>query len=358
MKAIAARTIFLAAALACIGGVPAASAQQILPVKADKAWKHKHSGITVPATLGGNIRSRVMAYAPDELDVSLQFDTQNAADSLSLYVYRNTNGNVALWFAQAQGAVESRDAFRNPVLAAPVRTFTPPGQSTPSGLVATYAPGAASAYRSTGVMLLPVGEFYVKVRASSQTRSPAELGAWMDQALAEIRWPSKVAAAAVAEPVADCPDRLTFDGTAKDAPKDGAAALMSSLLSLAAGDPEIGKKAVGPARWCRDRIVAPMQTLYRPDGDAERYLLAVGDNGNAVIVGPEMSITDAAEGKTTTSARFAIGLVTADRSINYVAQDSLPGPERVMEIIEADRKVSSVTTWGKKRDVELNSDAM
>lgn len=358
MKTRASKPLLFVAALACIGGASAASAQQMLPVKDSKAWKHKHSGISVPATLGGNIRSRAIAYAPDDLDVGLQFDAQNSNDSLSLYVYRNTNGNVALWFAQAQGAVKIRDAYHNPALAAPVRAFAPPGQTAASGLVATYAPGAGSAYRSTGVMLLPVGEFYVKVRASSQTRSPAELGAWMEQALAEIRWPSTIAPATAAEPVADCPDRLTFDGTAQDAPKDGAAALMSSLLSLAAGNAKIGGAQTRPARWCRDRIVEPMQTLYRPDGDAERYLLAVGDNGNAVIVGPELSIADPAEGKKPASPRFAIGLVTADRTANYVAQDRLPSPERAMEIIRANHKVSSVTTWGKDRNVELDSNAM
>jgi hypothetical protein len=341
MKTRASKPLLFVAALACIGGASAASAQQMLPVKDSKAWKHKHSGISVPATLGGNIRSRAIAYAPDDLDVGLQFDAQNSNDSLSLYVYRNTNGNVALWFAQAQGAVKIRDAYHNPALAAPVRAFAPPGQTAASGLVATYAPGAGSAYRSTGVMLLPVGEFYVKVRASSQTRSPAELGAWMEQALAEIRWPSTIAPAAAAEPVADCPDRLTFDGTA-----------------LAAGNAKIGGAQTRPARWCRDRIVEPMQTLYRPDGDAERYLLAVGDNGNAVIVGPELSIADPAEGKKPASPRFAIGLVTADRTANYVAQDRLPSPERAMEIIRANHKVSSVTTWDKDRNVELDSNAM
>ena len=53
-----------------VAGTPAA-AQQPLSLEAGKAWKHKHSGISVPATLGGAPRDRGMAYAADELDVGL-----------------------------------------------------------------------------------------------------------------------------------------------------------------------------------------------------------------------------------------------------------------------------------------------
>lgn len=347
----------LAIALTALAAAPGASAQQPLKVKEGKAWKHKHSGIAVPATLGGNVRSRATAFAPEELDVGLQFDTDTSSEALSFYIYRNTNGNVALWFAQAQSAVESRDIFHKPALVGAVRSFTPPGQAAASGLAATYAPGSPSAYRSTGMMLLPVGQFYVKVRASSQSRSPVELAQWMDQVLASIDWPKAIAAAPAAVPVADCADKLAFDADAKDAPKDGAAALMSSFLSLAIADPKTAEET-RPTGWCREAVVAPVQAVYRPDGDAARYLLAVGDNGNAVMVGPELAIAELADGKTDTAPRFSVSLVQADATVNYLAQDGLPTPERAVEVIRAGRKISRVPTWGDKRSIELNSDAM
>lgn len=353
----------LAAAAIALVAAPA-GAQEALKLKAGKVWKHKHSGIAVPATLAGTPRTGGNAYAPDELDVSLSFTIGDAAESLSFYVFRNTNGAVPVWFSQAQWAVENRNIYGNPAISLAPQAFVPPGQTTASGLKAVYEPGSG-AYRSTGVMLLPVGDWYVKIRASSQSRSPAELASWMDSALAEITWPKAIEAEPEAVPVTDCAVPLAFPVEAQDAPKDGGADLVAGMLGMmvregvAEETPE-SRAAAATARWCRDSALGGNQAAYRRNADTERYLLAVGDNGNGIWVEPDAAALLLAADETDEEKapqRFSILLMTAARNVNYVAQDRLPSPKRVAEILGAGRSVTAVSTWGKDKSVEVNSNS-
>lgn len=348
------------AAIAIVGAPVAA--QQPLPLKPGKAWKHEHSGITVPATLGGLQRDKGMAYAQDELDVGLSYTVQNAAESLTFYVFRNTNGAVPVWFAQAQWGIEQRSTFGHPPLAIAPEAFVPPGQTVASGLRAFYAPKSGG-YRSTGVAMLPVGGWYVKVRASSQSRSPEELANWVETALSEIGWPRDMAAAAAAHPVTPCTEPLRFDAIAADASGDDltAEALGVALMSSAAGDETIKKKPAPAVQWCRDRQLDGNIATYRPGGSTAEYLLAYGDNGNGIWTGPSpMKIAMdeiAAKKGAAASPRYAVTLHTAMEDVNFVLQDRLPSPERVAEILSMNRRASTVATWGKERKVQINSAA-
>ena len=355
--------VVLAAAL--VTGA-SAHAQQALTLKAGKAWKHKHSGIAVPATLAGTPRTGGNAYAADDLDVSLGFTIGDAAESLSFYIFRNTNGAVPLWFSQAQWAIENRGTYGNPAVAVAAQSFIPPGQTTASGLKAIYEPKAGS-YRSTGVAMLPVGECYVKIRASSQSRSPAELSQWMDAALVQIIWPKKIAAAAEAAPVADCPTLLAFPIAAQDAPKNGGADLMTGLLGMAAAQSKTKAKptpesvaALSAVRWCRDVGVGSNATVYRQNADTDHYLLAMGDNGNGIWVGPDpgAKVIAMTEKDKHAESRYSITAVTAAQNISFVAQDRLPSPQRVIEIVAANRRITTVPTWGKNKSIGVNSNAL
>ena len=348
-----------------VAGTPAA-AQQPLPLEAGKAWKHKHSGISIPATLGGAARDRGMAYAADDLDVGLSYTVGNAAESLTFYIFRNTNGAVPVWFAQAQWGIENRNTFGRPALVVGPQAFVPPGQSSASGLKAVYEPKSGP-YRSSGVMMLPVGGWYVKLRASSQTRSPAELSQWMDAALAEVQWPRKIPAAPDAAPVTDCPAPLAFPVAAQDAPKNGGADLMSGLLGMATAQskakakptPE-SAKALAAMHWCRDPDIGGNAALYRQNADTENYLLAMGDNGNGIWVGPDpgAKVIAMADKEAPATPRYSITLITAAQNVGFVAQDRLPSPQRVIEIVKANRRVTTVPTWGNSKSISVNSDAL
>jgi len=360
-----AKVVLVALTLAATGlAASPATAQQAIDLKPGKAWKHRHSGIGVPATLAGTAREGGKAFATDDLDVGLSFVEGNAVQSLTFYIYRNTNGAVPVWFSQAQWGIENRDTFGHPALAIPPQAFVPPGQTTASGLKAIYEPKGGS-YRSTGVMLLPVGDWYVKVRASSQTRSPAELASWMEAALAEIDWPRDIPPAVAAEPVTPCVEPLRFATKSADATGDDltAEALGVALMSAAAGDETIRKtrSSAPPARWCRDRTLDGNVATYRPDGSKDTYLLAYGDNGKGLWIGPspmKVAMDEIAHKKgAAVVVHYNVTLHTAAQDINFVLQDLLPSPERAIELVNTNRRASTVDTWGKNRQVQITSPA-
>lgn len=339
-----------------------AMADEPLELEPGVEWVHQHSGISVPANLGGIARSRATTFAPDLLDVGLQFDSEDGMEAISIYVFRATNGDSAVWFAQAQAGIEGRDIYANPALALGPEAFALPGTPHASGLKAVYQGGAGSNFTSTGVQLFEINGWYVKLRASSMTRSPQELGEWMGQALSEIGLPARSGAAQTVQPVVDCPVPLVFAKQAKDARKDGAANLLGGLLGSMIGqmamEDEDDEEPDEPVSWCRDSSLGQNQNVYRANGSDDSYLIAIGDNGIGVQVEPDSAMALLAPESEKKAERFAIALVTAGERVNYVPQNRLPSPKRVVEIINADRRVSTVATRGDDNSIRLNADAM
>lgn len=339
-----------------------AVASEPLELEPGAEWVHPHSGISVPANIGGVARSRGTTFAPDLLDVGLQFDSEDGTEAISFFVFRATNGDAAVWFAQAQEGIESRDIYANPVLASGPEAFAHPGMANVQGLKAVYQAGEGSDFSSTGLAVFAIDGWYVKLRASSGTRSPLELGEWMVQALSQIGMPQRSGAAKAVMPVVDCPVPLVFAKQAKDAKSDGAANLLGGLLgSMIAQkmlEDEGGEAPDQPVSWCRDSSLGQNQNVYRANESENSYLIAAGDNGVAVQVAPDAAMALLAPERAKKAERFAITLLTAGENVNYVPQNRLPSPQRVWEIINVDRRVSSVATWGDDSSIKLNADAM
>lgn len=348
---------FFWAAMAAASAIPAGAAAlepAEVAVPAGQAWTHPHSGIAVPATLGGIARAKVIAFVPDNLDVGVAFETEGAVESLTLYVFRDTNGDVPVWFAQAQGSIETREIYGKPSPAIAPQAFVPPGQTSASALRTVYAVHADSGYRSTGIIMLAVGDWYVKLRASSKSRGPAELAAWMDGILTEIRWPNRIEARAPATPVTDCAAPLTFAADAADAPSDvgSRAAAAFGVMLQQQGTSSNPFKAQPIARWCRDEALGNNMRVYRPEGASDRYLLALGDNGNAVLVGKTgawSAVTPAGNA----SAPYQILLVSAAETELYAPQTGLPSIDRVADVVNAGHPVARLSGWGKDAEIDI-----
>ncbi len=321
MTSIWYRAFFIAAALVA---APAA-AQEPLAVADGKPWTHAHSGITIPAALDELPRVRATSFAAPELDISQSFASDDGRESLTFYVFRNTNGAVPLWFAQAQRAISLRTDLAAPPLAVAPVAFTPPGQGSASGIKAVFAPVGVEGLRSTGVALFAVGDWYVKLRANSASLTPADLSDWMEGVLSELTLPRGTAPAV--RPIADCAPKLAFAAEAADSALPDA--------SLTAGVKTAAARMVG-ARWCLDHVVRGNQAVYRPDGARDRYLLATGDNGKAFAVEPQ-----GAAGATYYSAN----MIGANRTFTLVAQADMPAPQRILDLVAAERAVAIVETW-------------
>ncbi|MDY7096793.1 MAG: hypothetical protein SXU28_01520 [Pseudomonadota bacterium] len=346
--------------------VDAVSAQQRMTLEEGADYVHPHSGITVPATLGGIPRTAATAFAPNDLNLGISFDTQGSAEALSVYIYRVTQGSVPVWFAQAQRAIELRPAYANPRLAFSVASFTPNGQPNASGLRAVYDT-EGSQFTSTGVAMFALNGWYVKIRASSVTQSAEELRDWMDEAIAELTMPAGTTPEA--SPVEPCPNQLTFPKKkSKDVKKNKGensafASLIGSLVAQAAaaqkegGETDPDAPAPEPVIYCKDREVAAGRILYRADASEDSYLFALSDSGVEMTVAPDTLGFILSEGKAE-KPNYAVKLHLADRDISYRLQDRMPRPERVMQLLDKNQTVGSTSTWGDNSTITIDPDSL
>ncbi|MCG7347308.1 hypothetical protein [Sphingomonas sp. ACRSK] len=359
MKRVLAATLGFAAA-AMISGTPAAAQQATdLKVSAGKPYKHKLSGLRLPATLAGAPRIKAIAIGEDLLDVSASYESSDGAELLSLYVYRQASGALPVWFDRARWAIENRpDVYGKPVAAVGSPSFVPPGQQTESGLIAAYTLNKGP-YRSTGVAILPFGEWLVKLRYSSKTLESASLATAMREALAALEWPREVAPAPATSPVAECPTPLALSGEAKPASTNGAAALMAAFMGLAVHADTKKQDAPTPqpaVSWCRDATILKAGGVYRPNAATDRYLIALSDAGRGIFVQPDAASALLAESKPA-EPRWSVALIDLGTITNFQAQDRLPPPEQVVEHIIRGPINSRVNTWGKDRSINISSGA-
>lgn len=331
-------------------------------------WKHQHSKLEVPDQLAGLALLDVRDSENNGLDVSLNFWDSERGENITLYVFRNVSGDVPVWYDRASAILALQPKFANAVAVAPPASFVPPGQGSASGLKQIFAESGGD-WKSTALALMPMGEWYVKFRLSSKTRTVDELAARLEQSLAAIKWPTKLAAQPVAVPVAACSAPLTYAGKAEIAETNVAAGLMAALMVSAAnsGDRKSKDKDKGeaesPTIWCRDPKVVkdsnqfPFGAVYRRNNQTDDYLLTVADSGRAMAIGRNGIAELVKEDDKPVSPRWTPRLILLNRTIVYQDFASLAPPEQLLSLLQTGKTVSSVNTFGDKRTISLTPDA-
>lgn len=336
-----------------------ALAKEPIEIAEGESWLHSHSGISVPATLAGLPRTQAIAFSPDALNSGMQFDKDG--EILSVYVYRNTSGGVPVWFEQARYGITNRDIYKGAKPIGTTYAFALPGREQATALKAVYALPEGGPYQSTGLALFSLGEWYVKLRATSETRDVAQLETWMSQAISELVLPDSLSPGQTVEPVTDCNEPLEFKGKSKDAPKDGAASLLGGLLGSIVADKleqvDPDDSVVTPVKWCRDSTLGQNQTVYRANAATDAYLIAVGDSGIGVTVQPDQALALLGGSERKADERYSVTMHFDDENVNFVAQDRLPSPKRVIELINGKRTVTTVSTWGDNSTIKVNSES-
>lgn len=338
-----------------------ASAQRVLELDPETVWEHPHSGISVPVSLGGLPRARATEFAPDFLNLGFSYRVDDNPEEISLYIYRDTNGGVPVWFEQARLGIEARDIYSDPKLIFGVEPYSWPGREAWQGLRAVYDTPNSSYSKSTGVVLFSVKGWYVKMRVTSSVRSAAELQEWIDSAFAEIVPPEAAVSQPAMIPIKECAEKLAFKKKAKDAKVDGAAGLLSAVMGgMVAKKIKEQQESDEPAdavAWCRDSSLGGMQIAYRANASTDSYLIALGDSGMGVSVAPDAASALLNE-KPKKRQTYAITVITDAQRISYVPQNRLPSLKRVMKIINENRTVSATSTWGDDPTIEINSGAL
>jgi len=342
------RVMFAALVALATPAFAQAPGPQPIAAPADAPFAHGASGITLPVTLAGFARTKLVENEAPQLDIAAEY-ARGTDEVVTVFIYRTTSGSVPVWFDRATWAIENRGVFGTPVRADRPLTFTPPGQARESAMRAAWAL-SGSRLRSTALAIVPVGEWLVKLRLSSVSLDTAAIDARMNAAMAGLGWPAAIAPAPVAAPVAPCTTSLKLHGKAKPAKQESAASLLGALM---AGITPTPAPDASPVVWCRDSTTLPMGGVYRPGGAQDAYLIALSDAGRGVSVGPSVAPQVFGTGK----ASWSVDLALPGQTLSYAAQDRLPPPDQVMKMLSG-RMASRTTTWGTKRSITLPASSL
>lgn len=345
---------FGAATLAAVqlaGSGPAAAQSQPIPLADGAPYIHRHSGLTIPATLDGIPRVKAQSAVADQLDDAVDFALPEAGEEITVYLFRHVTGSAALWFDQARWQIEHREVYGELVPLDRSWAFTPPHQTTASALMRVYGTGKGP-YRSTGLALVPVGpDWFVAVRYTSRTHSAEALATHLQAVISQFGWPERIAEQPAAVPIAACAEPLAATKRAKTVERSGADALIASVLAL----PNLPATQDGPPPvWCRDATDLSRiggSGVYRTGGPKDGYLIALADSGRGIRVDRDISAVLLGKGK----GGWNVSNIDLDRTTVFPTQDRVPPPEQAVEIVQAGHALSTTTTWGAKGEVTIDS---
>jgi hypothetical protein len=168
-----ARSLRLAALALLALAVSPALAQQPPPqprrldVPATAAWQHAATQIILRPEAAGLRRVDVRDTTSGELDIIADYVNQAEGIVATVYLYRTSVADAALWFDRALTAIRLRPGWGLEAAPPPaVTAFAPPGASVASGLRTAFDVGAPEV-RSTALAVAPLGDFLFKIRISS-----------------------------------------------------------------------------------------------------------------------------------------------------------------------------------------------
>lgn len=329
------RTWLLAAAAAAVTAGPAEARD--LAVPADKGWRHARTGVILMPKLAGLTRAELSDATDGEFDVTARYEAADKSVITTLFLFHPATDDVALWFDRSRAALEANDDFRgmSPASAAPV-AFAAPGATAPSSLRQVYA-SAGGQFRSTGLAVVPVGDWLVALRMTAPALTATQLDERMAQVIAGVRWPGAgMTTAPAAVPVAACAEPLRYS-KAKTVKADLADVLIGLSLATRLAGKEAGSGAASgadkaeqtaPVTWCRDAEDGRKFGVFRANGATESYLMAVGDAGRVINVTPSLM------GQVNKTGTYAVVLTDVDGSAStFPSFNKMPAPAQVWSAV-------------------------
>ncbi len=323
-----------------------AQTKRDIAAPAGAPWKHAQTGMTLPASLLGIARGSIGDNSSSEVDVFASYG-DGQATIITLYVFRPALASVPMWFDRSDAQILMRDVYGNATpVAAPV-AFAPPGGKTASALRRIYLPGKGS-YKSTGLAIMPMGEWLVAVRISSQQFDASALDAKLDEVIKALGWPGSAPDADAAVPVVACATPIAYAKKAKlKAPSMMDALLGATIATMKPTDEEKAKAV--PVTWCREGAPKQEYAVYRAIGNDAGYTIAMGDAGRVINVSPGLALDSKDPGY-----RLSLGLL--DQTLIYPSFDKLPAPDVAVDAVMKNRPISSASRGGK--DITIGAEGL
>ncbi|WP_428333705.1 hypothetical protein [Novosphingobium sp.] len=319
---------FVAPVLAC--------ATQPIAVDAAMAWVQPVIGIKYPPMLAGFDRTGVVEYDTAQRDVSAGYKDGASGTIATVYAFYAGFPDASIWHDRI------RYAMTNGMLGTPdfttgvTGTFTPPGESTPTGLRSSFRMSGKTVTAS-GVAIFAHDGWLVAVRMSSSR---------LDRDALDARMAALVAALPLAPARATPKPVYTIEQCAVPLPPVSAKLAEQSTadttaMALSSLDLPVkpGRAApVGNPRYCREPGATTNVGIYRLNGAADGYLVAMGDSGDTAIVANNLILDELHTG----ARHYSIRLARTAQTLIFPATIGLPAPTQVTNMIEQTRPLASV----------------
>ena len=339
-------------AAALVLATPALAASP-LAMSQGNSWQHAETGISIPATVDGFARMDGKDLGNSQSDVMVQFDDPRTRTRATLYLFRPGGSEVSIWADRAEssmlGAESSYGTYdRGGRLWS---RFSPWGKAKDSAIRLVY-PVSGDRAKSTGLVVAAHGNWLIKVRMTSGGLSAAELESRLASFVTALKIKADKSDPRTAYAMADCKDKLV-GANAKQVSRDNSKAVLGPAIVnatvpgavLSAPDAKEGDVSI----FCRDASSAANYGVYRPNGRRDHYIMAIGDGGVTMVVGPDFG-ADVAK----LPPQFSVTVMTTDRVIGLLPYATLPPPAQVFASLSNPQAVVTVSRLpGKEKEVQV-----
>ena len=357
------RLIEIAAVMAALSAAHSSYAQTQptrIEASARKSWTHKPTKIGLPPTIGTFARGDVMDLSGGPLlDVSVAYDDAVSRTHVNVYLYHAAVPSTALWFDVAATMIATNSKFGEPQHQGDPIVFTLPGSPIASGLRQSFT--ITKIGRSSGVALVAIGEWVVKLRMTSPNLDPAQLDTAIAQFMDALDWPRKLPPLIAASPLTRCPQPIAFGPRATKMKADGAAVLLGAMRGSLATEARSKAKVLKHPALCihGDRIGGRLP-VYQKEGGEGGYLIPLGDSGELLEIGKDwlagILLGEAAQDDGATP--WSVTVMKLDKWVQYPSYDAMPPPTQAVEIVQSENPLSTTSVYGKGNMISLSPDAM
>jgi len=327
---------------------------------ADQPWVHEPASIIFPAAIDLFARSEVKDLSNGRLlDVSVAYDDPVARTHVNVYVYHAAEPSTALWFDVAATMIATNSKFGTVTPQADPIAFAIPGATVATGLRQSFS--VTQLGRSSGVALIALGEWVVKLRMTSPVYDAAQLDAAMDRMIRQIGWPRTLPPLAAATPFHACEKARPFGPNAKKRKLDGAAVLLGAMAGKVESDDRSKALEKGappaPLMFCvhSDRISGRLP-IYQGEKHEDGYVIPLGDSGELLVVERD-SLSGLLLGSKG-HMPWSLTVKKHDKWLQYASYDAMPPPTQAILAVQSEHPVSVTTVYGKENSVTLSPDAI
>ncbi|SES18562.1 hypothetical protein [Sphingobium sp. YR768] len=345
--------IALAASTASLPALAQPAAPTAISAKVGKPWLHKATGIALPATIDGFARGEILDLSNGpQLDVSIAYDDPIGRTHVNIYIYHAADPSTALWFDVAATMIATNDKFGMITPHSGPIPFTINGANVAAGLRQSFA--VTQIGRSSGVALIGLGEWVVKLRMTSPVYDSAQLDGAMDRMMQQVGWPKKLPPLGTATPLPPCAQPRSFGPPAEKAKQDDAAMLLGAMMGSLVTDNsrktrEKGEAPSAPALCVLPDRIGGRLPIYQREGENAGYVIPLGDSGILLDVSQDSlaGLLTPEKDKDASPAPWSVTVKRLDRWLQYPSYATLPPPSQAIDIFQKEKPLSSTSIYGK-----------